>query len=59
MPATREDASAVGPLIVDASEAGLRLDAFLAKRKLLASTSAARRAVAAGTVTPVTEEHAI
>jgi 23S rRNA pseudouridine1911/1915/1917 synthase len=39
-----------GPLLVDASEAGLRVDAFLVGRKVLPSASAARRAVAAATV---------
>ena len=37
-------------LPVDASEVGVRLDAFLARRKLVASAGAARRAVAAGIV---------
>jgi 23S rRNA pseudouridine1911/1915/1917 synthase len=37
-------------MLVEASEAGTRLDGFLAKRKILPSTSAARRAIAAGIV---------
>ena len=37
-------------LVVEASEAGARLDGFLAKRQVLPSTSAARRAIAAGIV---------
>jgi 23S rRNA pseudouridine1911/1915/1917 synthase len=40
----------LGALVVDASEAGCRLDAFLARRKLVASTAEARRALAAGVV---------
>jgi 23S rRNA pseudouridine1911/1915/1917 synthase len=50
MARTSEDPAAEGALVVDASEAGLRLDAFLARRKLVPSSSAARRAVAAGVV---------
>lgn len=42
--------SALGRLVVAADEAGLRLDAFLARRQAAASTSAGRRAVAAGVV---------
>jgi 23S rRNA pseudouridine1911/1915/1917 synthase len=47
---TREDAEAAGSLVVAASEASLRLDAFLTRRRLLPSAAAARRAVAAGVV---------
>jgi 23S rRNA pseudouridine1911/1915/1917 synthase len=49
MATTREDPAA-GALVVAANEAGFRLDAFLARRGLLASVSEARRAVAAGVV---------
>jgi len=49
MATTRED-SAGAALVVEAGEAGLRLDAFLARRKLAASAAEARRAVAAGVV---------
>ena len=37
-------------MVVEASEAGARLDGFLAKRQVLPNTSAARRAIAAGIV---------
>ena len=47
---SREDPPAEVPLVVDRSEAGWRLDAFLARRKLSPSTAAARRAVASGAV---------
>jgi 23S rRNA pseudouridine1911/1915/1917 synthase len=50
MPDEPVESAARGPLVVDESEAGLRVDAFLARRKLLPSSSAARRALAAGTV---------
>ena len=50
MSTTREEGAAEGALVVAMSEAGCRLDAFLARRQLVASTSAARRAVAAGVV---------
>jgi 23S rRNA pseudouridine1911/1915/1917 synthase len=50
MGTTREEGAAADALVVGASEAGYRLDAFLARRRLVASTSAARRAVAAGVV---------
>ena len=39
-----------GTLVVESSEGGWRLDAFLARRQLVPSSSAARRAVAAGVV---------
>jgi 23S rRNA pseudouridine1911/1915/1917 synthase len=41
---------AEGGLAVREDEAGLRLDAFLARRQIVSSSSAARRAVAAGVV---------
>ena len=50
MASTLQDPTAEGPFVVDAGEAGLRLDAFLARRKLTPSSSAARRAVASGVV---------
>src|ERR1017187_6301379 len=37
-------------LVVEATEAGVRLDGLLARRQVFASTSAARRALAAGIV---------
>ena len=37
-------------LVVEANEVGVRLDGFLAKRQVLPSSSAARRAIAAGIV---------
>src|SRR5512143_4122727 len=49
MSTTREE-SAAGARVVEASEAGCRLDAFLARRQLVASVSEARRAVGAGVV---------
>lgn len=39
-----------GGLVVNESEVGVRVDAFLVRRQLLPSSSAARRAVAAGVV---------
>jgi 23S rRNA pseudouridine1911/1915/1917 synthase len=50
MPTSIEDVPRLGPLTVDEDEAGVRVDAFLARRKLVPSSSAARRAVASGTV---------
>jgi len=50
MPSPPEEHPEERPLIVDAGEAGYRLDAWLAHRKLAPSTSAARRAVASGVV---------
>jgi 23S rRNA pseudouridine1911/1915/1917 synthase len=45
-----ESPSVESMLVVDAREAGSRLDALLARRQLLPSAAAARRALAAGTV---------
>ena len=48
--ATTREHSAAEALVVEASEAGIRLDVFLARRRLLTSVAEARRAVAAGVV---------
>jgi 23S rRNA pseudouridine1911/1915/1917 synthase len=45
-----ENASGATRLVVETSEAGARLDGFLARRQLVASTSAARRALASRVV---------
>ena len=50
MPQTREGPPAEGALVVEPGEAGFRLDAFLVRRGLAPSSSAARRALAAGVV---------
>jgi len=50
MPTPIEDTPKPGPLTVGEDEAGMRVDAFLAKRKLMPSSSAARRAVASRAV---------